>query len=273
MSDQQSGLNSPVQQPAAEGTAPKSSGKTSSFGIRPSAPQATPEQESSFFSYKHDDGEELKFKSPDELKKYIREGTLRHKDYTKKTQEAATLRKEIEKQREQIETQAQTALRMENQWKPVDDWLKSRPDVVEYIKKNMGQASPQALLEQSRSALDENLSPLKTELEQLKAWKESQESEANFNKTLSSIKEQYPDMDEDAVKELYRALDESPEGDETRALMEILHFAVKGKNGSQVRSPVAPGARIPQPTQAPFRPGERWNPDMAKKRMRELNRK
>jgi hypothetical protein len=275
MSDHEGGLNTPVQQPASQGTTPKSSGKTSSFGTRPAGQSATPSDSSSdFFSYKHDDGEELKFKSPDDLKKYIREGTLRHKDYTKKTQEAAELRKQIDSQREKIETQAQMAARMENKWKPVDDWLLKRPDVVEYIRKNMGQESPQAILEQSRSAFDENLSPIKSELEQLKAWKEEQESQAKFSKTMSAIKEQYPDLDEDAVKEMYRALDEAPEGDEIRSLLEVLHFASKGKNGfTQVRSPVTPGARIPQSTQAPFKPGERWNPDMAKKRMRDMNHK
>ena len=276
MSDSQGGLNAPVQQPVAPEATPTPRGKSAPFGQRPAKESGTPSAQTSqaFHSYKWDDGDKLEFKTPDELNKYIREGTLRHKDYTRKTQEAAELRKQIDKQREQIESQASLAARMENQWKPVDDWLKTRPDVVDYIKKNMGQASSGTLLEQSRGIMDETLTPLKTELEQLKAWKEEQESSARLEKMVSSISSEHPDFNEEAVMDLYRSLDEAPEGETERALVEMLYWASIGKNGApSVRAPVTPGVRIPQATQVPFDQKGRWNPDMAKKRMRDLSRK
>jgi len=269
VSDQQGGLNAPVQQPVSQGTAQPKSGKTQSFGQRP-AQSATPSGESYFHSYKHDDGEEFHFKTPDDLNKYIRDGTLRHKDYTKKTQETAELRKQIEKEREQSRAETTAAMKAYGQWKDVDDWLRKNPGYVEQIKRLGGPVNLQAP-EQTPKADD----PVMKELEDLKKWRQEQEAEAKFQQHFEAVKSQYEDFDEDAVSELYKALDEAPEGEETRALLEMLYYASKGKNGMNTpRPPVTPGARIPQaPPKMPFDANTRDKMAAAKRAMRDANRR
>jgi hypothetical protein len=237
MSDTPSGLNAPVQQSAPSGTPSATPAAKSSFGTRPgksSAPEAT---ESFSHSWKSDDGEEHVFKSRDELNRFIRDGTLRHKDYTKKTQEAAELRKQAETRQKELENQAAEIRRIEGQWKPVDEWLKSRPDVARYIQQNMRNPSPDTMVEQNRGYVDEQTAALKKELEELKSWKDQQSQEVAFEKNLNSLKEQYPDLDEDSIRSIYKEMDEAPESDSERKLLEMFYWVAKGRNPQQ--APVA----------------------------------
>ena len=268
MSDQQGGLNAPVQQPVSQGTTPAPGGKTQSFGTRPAKNAATPsESESYFHSYKHDDGEEIKFKTPDDLSRYLRDGTLRHKDYTKKTQEVAELRKQIEKERETSRTESTAAMKAYGQWKDVDEWLRKNPRVVEIIRREGGPIAQQ--LEQAQAQQSSVPDEVKTQLEELRQWKEAQEAEAKIQSHYEALKGQYEDFDEESVAELYRQLDEAPEGEETRALLELLYYASKGKNGTAVRPPVMPGVRVPSaPSKMPFDDKTRDKFAAAKKAMR-----
>lgn len=251
MSDQNVGLNAPVQKSDATPTKPTSSGKTSGNPLRPvSVPAASQASESHFHKWKSDDGEEHVFKSPDELDRFIREGTLRHKDYTKKTQELAEQRKQSEAERKRIEEQLTTASGMESKWKPIDEWLTRTPQgraAYQYITTQMkGNIPPDAILEQSRASIEESINPLKSELEEIKKWREAQEQEKQFSSTMAALKERYPDMDEESVKTLYKQLDEAPEGDETRALLELIIKASKySDSGAPARVPVTSGGSRP----------------------------
>ena len=266
MSDQQSGLNAPVQQPAQGTPQPQKAPAKPGFGQRPFQSATPAETQSNFHAYKFDDGEEIKFKTPDDLNRYIREGTLRHKDYTKKTQETAELRKQIEKEREQNRSEYQAGLQAYNQWKATDDWLKQNQRVVEIIRREGGPV-PQAQPQQAQIP-DE----LKSELEDLKKWRQEQEQERLGAQAMEALSGQYEDFSDyqDAINQMYSAIEEAPEGQEARALYEILYYAAKGKNGvAAPQVPVTPGGRVSTPpSKAPFDEKTRDKFAAAKKAMR-----
>lgn len=188
------------------------------------------EEPQPFFQYQHDDGEELIFHDPDELKRHFREGLLRHKDYTKKTQELSEQRKQFESERQQKEAEWSQYLQMKQQIDKYDQFLKQNPQIAQELRQRMAGKQGQG-----------NMPPqLQKEIEELKQWKEEREKRdqemqsreqrrAAQEKAHEILSGQYPDYDRKAVESLVQQLEQTPPGDEERAYLELLHLAAKGR--------------------------------------------
>lgn len=191
--------------------------------------QAVAEQQP-FFSYKHDDGEEFVFNSPDELNRHFREGLLRHKDYTKKTQELAEQRKQFEAERQQKQAEWQQFLEMKQKYDKYDQYLRQNPQLVQELRRRMAGTSGQG-----------NIPPeLRKELDELKQWKEEREKrdqemqnrsqrQAAQEKAHEILSGQYSDYDRKAVEEYIQQLEQTAPGDEERAYLELMHLAMRGR--------------------------------------------
>ena len=119
------------------------SGQGPSVGKASAPTQTTPSRPSGsavgkpHFEYEWEDGTKDSYANEEDFRKAWREGRLRHKDYTKKTQELAKQREAFGKQQRDLETLAGEAKKLHGQWEPVDKWLNQKPDVRDYILKNM----------------------------------------------------------------------------------------------------------------------------------------
>lgn len=221
---------------AAPETAPAEQPDTQPTGqgesAAPETGQAVPEQEPEpFFRYQHDDGEEFVFNNPDELNKHFREGLLRHKDYTRKTQELAEQRKALEQERQQKEAEWAQYLQMKQQIDKYNQFLQQNPQIVEELKRRMNNG----VTGQGRVPPE-----LQREINELKQWKEDREKRdqemQNREKRRTAQEKahemllgQYSDYDRKAVENLIAQLEQTPPGDEERAYLELLHLAIRGK--------------------------------------------
>lgn len=196
----------------------------------PDAGQAEEEQQP-FFKYQHDDGEEMVFHDPDELKRHFREGLLRHKDYTKKTQELSQQRKQFEAERQQKEAEWGQYLQMKQQIDKYDQFLKQNPQIAQELKQKM------AGKQQGQGNVPPELRKELDELKQFKEQREKRDQEMQSREKRRSAQEkahevlsgQYPDYDRKAVEGLVQQLEQTPPGDEERAYLELLHLAARGR--------------------------------------------
>lgn len=181
--------------------------------------EESPEPES-FYSYEFDDGEKKAFKTPDELNEFVRGGTLRHKDYTQKTQEVAQQRKEYEAKQAKYDAEYTTFLQQRQEHDAIEKQLKALPPEV-YARLKQG-IQNQPKQPQTDPRLDQFLK------EQEETKKQQQES-AMRDKAFDSLSKTYKDFDREAIMAMSDQLRELPPGDEMRAFMELLHFAKKGR--------------------------------------------
>lgn len=192
--------------------------------------QAEPEQAEPFFRYKHDDGEEMIFNNQDELSKTFREGLLRHRDYTKKTQELAEQRKAFESEQQQKQAEWAQFLEMKQKYDKYDQFLRQNPQIAQELQRRMSGAQGQGRVPPE----------LQQQIEELKQWKEEREKRdqemqnreqrrAAQEKAHELLSGRYPDYDRKAVEEMIAQLEQTPPGDEELAYLELLHLAAKGR--------------------------------------------
>lgn len=194
-----------------------------------------------FHSWKTPQGEEVRFMSPDELNTYLRQNTLRHGDYTKKTQELGTLRGKLATREQELNQREQQIQQLAAKYQQFQTFLDSRPDVVQQIEAAMGPPqgqgglmpanNPQGLQQMVSEAIQEALAPLTQRmdaLEQTGATSEAQEA------ALRALSEQYGEsFDSNAVTEYLREMSEAPDDDNMRTLAEMAHFALQGRSAYQ----------------------------------------
>lgn len=234
------------------------SGQGPAVGKASSAPtQSTPSSQVAtavgkpHFEYEWEDGRKESYATEDEFRKAWRDGRLRRDDYTKKTQEIAKEREALKKEREGLELTAAEARKLHGQWKPVDDWLKQRPDVSEYITKNMRNPSPEAITEQVKSTLGKDLEATKGELQKLMEWKQQREEAERKQQVYDHLSKQYEDFNPEEIEEELKRFNESPDQDDQRNLAELLYWARRGravpkKVGEEVvAGPQAPSRKMP----------------------------
>lgn len=179
------------------------------------------EAPSYFYSYESDDGNKTDFKDTKELNEYIRSGTLRHGDYTRKTQEVASQRKALEADRAKYDAEFTTFLQQRQEQQKVEEMLKTLPpEVYERLKQGIKSQLRQQELKDPRvdQLLKEN------EAKQKQAEEDSMRTAA-----IDSLSRSYPDFNKDSVMEAIKQLEEIAPGDHMRAFMELLHFAGKGR--------------------------------------------
>jgi len=190
------------------------------------------------YAYQSDDGEERVFDSPDSLSKFIREGTLRHSDYTRKTQEVAAQRKEIEAMRKQIADQERMAKELEGKWKPIDEFIRTPrgQQLYKQIEQGMGSVSPNDVLDQSRHYAEEAISSgtkeLMERLEALEQEREQERLEAERRQAIEALQGEYEDFNPDAVQQRLKELDELsslPQTEQTKEFMRLVYQSLKAQ--------------------------------------------
>ena len=224
------------------------------------------------FEYTWEDGKKESYATEEDFRKAWREGRLRREDYTKKTQELSTQRKAFEDQRKQMDKLAQDAQKLHGQWKPIDDWMKTRPDVSDYIQKNMRNPSPEAAAKQFTEPLGMELQQTKSQLQQLMEWKQKQEDEARKKSMYDHLATELPDFNPDEIEEELSKFNESPDEDDQRNLASLIYWARKGRNTPRkvgeeiVAGPPPQGKKMP-----PVPPGKamRDAPEQTPKSLRE----
>lgn len=189
------------------------------------------EEVSPFFEYEHDDGEVMRFQSPDELKSHFRDGLLRHSDYTRKTQELAEQRKQFEEERKRHEAERTASLTAYSTWSKIDERYKKDPVFRQALQNAMrqGRGGNQNL----EAMLQQRISPMQKELEQFKKQRQEEErrrKEAEEEeKAFSLLEKSYEDFDRESIRKEVQRLQQLPPGDSTRALYELLYHSMKGR--------------------------------------------
>lgn len=174
----------------------------------------------SFYVYKDGDTEQS-FKDAKELSDYIRSGTLRHADYTQKTQSLAEQRKAYEAEKARYDAEYTTFLQRRQEYDKIEKYLKSLPPEV-YNKLKQGINSQP----QQREFKDPRIDQLIKEREE---EKQRQENEAMREKAFASLTSTYSDFNKESVMEAVNKFQELAPGDSMRKFLELVYLAEKGK--------------------------------------------
>jgi hypothetical protein len=251
----------PEQGQAAEG--PVDDGQAFETSGAPEEGQGTEVEESPFFTYEHDDGEVYNFKSPDELKSHFRDGLLRHSDYTRKTQELANERKKFEQERERHNAEKTASLQAYSQWSKIDQKYKSDPAFRQalqeaYRKSQNGNGNLDSVIQQKLAPVEKKLSEWERQREKEQRKRQEQEEQ---EKAFSLLEKSIDGFERKAVQDELKRLQQLPPGESTRALFELLHYAMKGRvtpaemekqfaerqrRNSQARPPMSPSGASPR---------------------------
>lgn len=188
------------------------------------------QSQSPFFSHTYDDGEVVEFTSPEELTRHFRDGTLRHSDYTKKTQGLAEERKKFESERERHNAERAAELQAYSKWKTIDDRYRTDSVFRTAMQKALRNNDPNAAM---KSMLQQELSPLQKKLdeyERQRAEDQRKQEEAEENeRAFTLLQKAYTDFDRNAVEAEINRLRQTPDGDSARALFELVYHALKGR--------------------------------------------
>lgn len=185
-------------------------------------------QPKDFHEYTHDDGEKQVFKTADDLNKYLREGTQRYADYHKKRMADASYRRQLEQREKDFEKQQQTFLQTQQEQIEMSKFLDSRADVKDYILQNMRQPAPSNVLSQAQGYTDETSKKLEERVDRFEQYIQDGKDEKHRTDVYNAMAKDFPDFDKDTADKMVNELSESP--DDTRALVELIHYAIKGKN-------------------------------------------
>jgi hypothetical protein len=218
--------------------------------------EASQTPEALFHTYTTDDGQEHKFKNPDELNTFIRQGAMRQADYTDKTKALADLRRGYETKQQELERRTQTLLERESKYNQYNEFLNKRPEVGQYIEQNMRNQNPDAILQQAQGYADNGLAELKKQQEELRAWQEEQDSIRERESLLDQMSKTLSDFDRDAVSKGLTSLQEAPPGDTLRTLIEILHYSNLGrKTPVEIEQKLAADKKRKAESETPLKPG------------------
>jgi hypothetical protein len=213
-------------------------------------PSAAPASEP-YFSYKWEDGKVDEYKTRQDLERAYRSGYLRHQDYTKKTQEISAERKKYEAEQARLKEAFERVNGIETKWKPVDEFLRKRPDVAEYLLTQMKGPATRG---------NDEATAVKKEFDEFRAKYEDRvkqdEDERKRKAIFSSMKERYEDFDEDEIGVAITELLEAAPGDEMASLVDLLYWARKGRMmPEQVQAKITEGLKKKAAMKAPMTSG------------------
>ena len=221
---------------ALEGTQISEPGSEPSDSVQPSTPspegqveEVAPEQgqaeESVFHRYKWDDGKEDVWKSPDELNEFIRNGALRHSDYTRKTQQVAEARKAMEQKMADYEAKERTFNAAYPEIMQMDKFLKEHPDVRDRIAEEMkGKGNPDV-----ERIIQERLSPYEQELKAMKEAEEKRQADAEREAAFKTLEGRIEGFDRSIVERELQRLEQIPPQAKAEELLSLLYFANRGR--------------------------------------------
>jgi len=178
------------------------------------------------------DGEKepLRFKTKDDLDKYIKTGTLRHTQYSKKYDALQKERAEFDKRKADFGRQYQDFTALKTRYDGYDSFLRSRPDVQKRLVEEMRGRPPQ---EDLKGELTKMLNEFKTSMERKEAEREAAyQNEQYRNEIFESMGKKYDDFDKDEMLSLMREMEgfsSLPPKAAMEAFAELLYHSMKGK--------------------------------------------
>lgn len=187
-----------------------------------------PELEAPFHQY-HFPGEKepTTFKSKEDLDKFLRDSSMRHSDYTRKTQELSRQRKEFEEKSVGLDKTLGSYAR----YNEIDAWLKTEKGqkAMQMIEKEMTQPSNQAQVEEFRSYADQRYSELEERLKSYEQAQAQREQEAMRDSILEKMGSKYDDLDKSVILDRIKSLSESPDDASMEDFMDLVYWAEKGR--------------------------------------------
>jgi len=188
--------------------------------------QAAPVESAPFHTYKGDDGKETVFKTPDELNDFVRQGTLRHADYTRKTQTVAEARKLLDQRSKDYETKERNFNESYSGIMRYDKFLKENPQIAERIaaemKGSVGNTDVERLIKAAVEPLNEKLSGYEQEKARIA-------EDADRSKAYDLVAQKHSDFDRAGVDAAIQRLNEMPEEMRLEAMVELVHLSEKGR--------------------------------------------
>lgn len=211
-----------------------------------------------FYSYESDNGEVSNFKDQNEVREYIRSGTLRQGDYTRKTQELAKQRKEFETNQANFDTGFKdlksATQQMNTQKAQLDRVLKSLPA---HIYKQVVDAAKAGDIRPQDIASSPEFAKLTQRLDDRDAKDQKivdqQAQETAVENAHLSLAKAYPNYNRETVLAEMDRLGKIAPGDDQRSLMELIYYAGLGRqNPAKLEQNIAENLERKQNLKAPM---------------------
>jgi DNA-binding transcriptional regulator GbsR (MarR family) len=206
-----------------QGQAPKTTEQAAQAAMADTGKSAPQE---SYFEYVLPDGKKEVYQTKDDLAKAYRDNFLRQSDYTRKTQEVAQTKKQIEEERKKFQEEMKAFTSVKQRYDEMDRVLKTRPDIYSQLERAVTMP-PDAgsIYERSKGYVDETVQSLKSELDEMKKQLEEERTKKELDSTFMKLREKYPDLDEGQIMERLEYLSDG----KTEPLIELLYWAAKGQ--------------------------------------------
>ena len=202
-------------------------GSTGGQGLEPDADTQVVEPVEPFYSYESDDGEKTAFKDTKELSEYIRSSTLRHSDYTRKTQEVAKQRELNETNQAKYDAEYTTFLTQKQEHDKLEEQLKALPAEV-YSRLKQG-ISNQPRHQARDPEVEKMLKDYETDKKDRQEEKRLSEENTMRDKAFEVLAKKYNDFDKESIMKKVQELEQTAPGDSMRQFMELMYFAGKGQ--------------------------------------------
>lgn len=192
-------------------------------------PQSSPEpqgQPEAFLEWEAPDKEVMRFSSPDELKSYLRDSTLRQRDYTTKTQSLAKERDSLT-QRDKVLSDREAKIKeLEEKQTAFRNFYKQRPDLFQQISRQVqAPASPDDVFTRVQQLLDEKLGELGKRFDDLESWRKDQEFQSQKRGYFNKLAQEFPDFDQKKIEEEMDRISGDP--------LALLRTVVRSMHGSE----------------------------------------
>jgi len=186
------------------------------------------EQPANYFEWTDPDTKEVSnFATREDLEKGFKDSYMMRSDYTRKTQDIATQRRQNDSQRQRLDSMMEDVRKKQTEYEKFDDFIKNRPDVYRQLN-TMMQAPPDGNVgyERATSYVDEKNAELDERLKEFENWKRESELEKEKNLHFEELRTAYPDFDSEAVEKALQSLGQG----NIKDLYESLYFSGKGRD-------------------------------------------
>jgi hypothetical protein len=183
------------------------------------------------------DDEVLNFKDQKELSDRYLQNRFRRADYTKKTQELGKQRKAYESDLEALRAKETSLTNMSNKYSEFDSMFTDVDDrqmrqIVEQVRGVTKQTSPE--LKEINAKLKAIEDREKADKKRADATERKNRDNETFNSRGRYLKSHYSDYDHEATMKAYEELNGASPEMAHQAILEMLHFAGKGR-GSLIK--------------------------------------
>jgi hypothetical protein len=172
--------------------------------------------------YEYGDGEsKLSFKTADELKAHLDKSTNWDKDYTKKSQANAELKRQLEQQRSEFEkSKSEWEQNEKSKYDRYQEALSKRPAIAEQLAKMVDQpVTPDESFQRAQGYADTRYKELEERLASFEAAQEQERLEREREAIYADLEKEYPDFNRDKVNDALQNLD----GNDLKSLIMMVH--------------------------------------------------